>query len=106
MLGFLKKLFGLDKETMKDAGVQLEQAPYKVETPDPIVVTREASIVPVSDSAVIITEKPAAMTAKKKPRGPKNPQGQKPAAKPAAKPATKPQQGKPPARRGRKPKAS
>jgi hypothetical protein len=35
MFGFLKKLFGLDPETNKEAGVQIEQvsAPYKVETP-------------------------------------------------------------------------
>jgi hypothetical protein len=85
MLGFLKKLFGFDKETMKDAGVQIEQAPYKVEPPEPTVVAT----------------KPAAMTAKKKPRGPRKPQGQKPVQKPAAQPANKQ-----PARRGRKPKAS
>ena len=34
MFNFFKKLFGFDKETMKDANVQLEQqAPYKIEPP-------------------------------------------------------------------------
>jgi hypothetical protein len=33
MFGFLKKLFGFDQETMKEAGVQIEQVPYKVEPP-------------------------------------------------------------------------
>jgi len=33
MFTFLKKLFGTDSKTMADAGVQIEQVPYKVETP-------------------------------------------------------------------------
>jgi hypothetical protein len=33
MFTFLKKLFGVDGKTMADAGVQIEQVPYKVETP-------------------------------------------------------------------------
>lgn len=33
MFTFIKKLFGFDQPTMKEAGVQLEQAPYKVEGP-------------------------------------------------------------------------
>jgi hypothetical protein len=33
MFTFLKKLFGADSKTMADAGVQIEQVPYKVETP-------------------------------------------------------------------------
>jgi hypothetical protein len=86
MLGFLKKLFGMDKETMKDAGVQLEQpsAPYKVEppatTPIPLVVekleVKEVIAVPVEEKKVEAKVK--------KPRGPKKPQGPKPTTKPAA----------------------
>ena len=33
MFGFLKKLFGGDTETNKEAGIQIEQVPYKVEPP-------------------------------------------------------------------------
>jgi CDGSH-type Zn-finger protein len=33
MFGFLKKLFGGDAETNKEAGVQIEQVPYKMEPP-------------------------------------------------------------------------
>ena len=33
MFGFLKKLFGGDAETNKEAGVQIEQVPYKTEPP-------------------------------------------------------------------------
>jgi hypothetical protein len=33
MFGFLKKLFGHDAATNKEAGVQIEQVPYKVEKP-------------------------------------------------------------------------
>ena len=102
MLSFLKKLFGLDKETMKEANVQLEQgAPYKVEPP-----ALEPEVIPKAEAVAVEPAKPAAMTAKKKPQGPKKPQGQKPAQKPAVKPAAKTQQPKQPARRGRKPKAS
>lgn len=107
MLGFLKKLFGLDKETMKGAGVQLEQAPYKVETPQAVGIdVYQPMPTEVVEAKEVEPAKPAAMTAKKKPRGSRKPQGQKPAAKPAVKTAAKPQQGKQPSRRGRKPKAS
>lgn len=33
MFTFIKKLFGFDQPTMKEAGVQIEQVPYKVEAP-------------------------------------------------------------------------
>jgi hypothetical protein len=33
MFGYLKKLFGFDKDTMKEAGVDLEKVPYKIEKP-------------------------------------------------------------------------
>lgn len=103
MLGFLKKLFGMDKETAEAAGVQIEQVPYKIEPPVEATVTPIVEKVEVKEVAVE-EKKPAAMTAKKKPRGPKKPQGPKPAAKPTTpKPAAKPKQ---PVRRGRKPKAN
>lgn len=100
MLGFLKKLFGFDAQTMKDANVQIEQAPYKIEppvqatatTPIPLVVEK-VEVKEVEPVAPVEEKKPAAMTANKKPRGPKKPQSPKPAAKPAA------------PKRGRKPKA-
>lgn len=92
MFEFLKKLFGFDKETMKDARVQIEQAPYKVEPP---IVQEEVK--PFNE------EPPPAPVVKpakeKKPRGPKKPQGQKSAPKPTAKPTA-------PKQRGRKPKAN
>jgi hypothetical protein len=47
MFTFIKKLFGFDKETMKDAGVQIEQAPYKI----------EKEMFPVSHSDVVIKTK-------------------------------------------------
>lgn len=91
MLGFLKKLFGMDKETMKNAGVQIEQqAPYKVEPVAVVVETVAIKEVPAKKTKVDQV-KP---TASKKPRGPKKPQGPKPTAKPAA------------PKRGRKPKVS
>jgi hypothetical protein len=47
MFTFIKKLFGFDQPTMKEAGVQLEQAPYKVETP---VVDLAAITTPQSET--------------------------------------------------------
>jgi hypothetical protein len=94
MLGFLKKMFGFDEKTLNDAGVQIEQAPYKVSepvvpTPVPLVVETAPVVVPV------VTEKPAA---KRKPQGQKQPQGQKSVTKSApAKTGNKP--------RGRRPKS-
>jgi hypothetical protein len=87
MFGFLKKLLGLDKETMKEAGVQIEQVPYKVEPP-------------------VLEEKVAAVNSQPI----KKPVQEAPAAKPAKKPATKKaapkkEPAKKPATRGRKPKA-
>jgi len=48
MFAFLKKLFGLDKETMKQAGVQIEQVPYKIEEPEPEVVPKAEAVVEVT----------------------------------------------------------
>jgi len=51
MFTFIKKLFGFDQPTMKEAGVQIEQAPYKV--PEPVAPT---PVVAVSDTVVIASE--------------------------------------------------
>jgi len=49
MFKFLKSLFGGDKQTNQEAGVQIEQVPYKVELPE---------LVPLSDSTVpVVTNK-------------------------------------------------
>ena len=80
MFGFIKKLFGGDTQTNKEAGVQVEQAPYKVETP--VVENKVAAV----NAKPIETAKPA------------------PGAKPAPKKqGSAPKQGNKP--RGRKPKA-
>jgi hypothetical protein len=51
MFTFIKKLFGFDQPTMKEAGVQIEQAPYKV--PEPVAVTPTPLVVePISVSTV------------------------------------------------------
>jgi hypothetical protein len=79
MFTFIKQLFGFDKPTMKDAGVQLEQAPYKVPepaatTPIPLVVETAPVIEPVlapvveSVTAPVVEAAPA-----KKPRKPRAP---------------------------------
>jgi hypothetical protein len=52
MFGFLKKIFGFDQETMKEAGVQIEQAPYK---------TEPAVIPPGGAEAVVVTNKTEAV---------------------------------------------
>lgn len=59
MFTFIKKLFGFDQPTMKEAGVQIEQAPYKV--PEPVAVTPTPLVVepiPVStvETVVVIPE--------------------------------------------------
>jgi hypothetical protein len=92
MFGFLKKLFGGDQETNKEAGVQIEQMPYKVEPP--VVKDKVAA---VNEQPIVKQAAPAAMTAAKKPT-PKKEGAKKPTPKkePAKKPAGK---------GGRKPKA-
>jgi hypothetical protein len=89
MFGFLKKLLGLDKETMKEAGVQIEQVPYKVEPP-----VLEEKVAAVNAQPI---EKPVQEAPKVKATPEKKPATKKAAPKkePAKKPAT----------RGRKPKA-
>jgi hypothetical protein len=88
MLKFLKNLLGFDKETMKEAGVQIEQAPYKVE---PTVLIDKVAAVNSQPIEKSVQETPAAKPAKK------------PAAKKAA-PKKEPAK-KPASIRGRKPKA-
>jgi hypothetical protein len=93
MFGFLKKLFGFDKETMKEAGVQIEQAPYKAEPP---VLKDKVAAVNAQPVEKPVAPKVEAEPAKK--RG-----GRKPAAKkepaPKKEPAKKAGSG-----RSRKPK--
>ena len=77
MFTFIKQLFGFDKPTMKEAGVQLEQAPYKV--PEPAATTPiplAVEVAPVAAPAVIekpvVAETPAEPVKKaRKPRTPK-----------------------------------
>jgi hypothetical protein len=87
MFGFLKKLFGGDPETNKEAGVQIEQVPYKTEPP---VLVDKVAAVNAQPIEKTVQEAPAA----------------KPAKKPATKKAApKKEPAKKPATRGRKPKA-
>jgi hypothetical protein len=87
MFGFLKKLLGLDKETMKEAGVQIEQVPYKTE---PLVLEEKVAAVNAQPIEKPVQEAPA----------------KKPVKKPATKKAApKKEPAKKPATRGRKPKA-
>ncbi len=74
MFTFIKQLFGFDKPTMKDAGVQLEQAPYKVPepaatTPVPLVVETAPVVEPVTAPVAEIKEEPVKKA--RKPRAPK-----------------------------------
>jgi hypothetical protein len=90
MFKFLKSLFGGDKELNKEAGVQIEQVPYKVEPPvveDKVAV---ANAQPIEKSAPKAESKPAVITAEKKPAA-KKAAARKPAAKkaPAKKKSTK-----------------
>jgi hypothetical protein len=93
MFTFIKQLFGFDKPTMKEAGVQLEQAPYKVPepastTPIPLAV----EIAPVAESLAepVVIEKPAVAETQaapvKKARKPRTPKAavEKPVVKKAA----------------------
>jgi hypothetical protein len=80
MFTFIKQLFGFDKPTMKEAGVQLEQAPYKVPEPvatTPIPLVAETSVVTEALAVGSMVQQPTVetttATAKKtrKPRAPK-----------------------------------
>jgi hypothetical protein len=89
MFGFLKKLFGGDPETNKEAGVQIEQVPYKTEPP--VLV----------DKVAAVNDQPIQKTVQEAPKA-----EVKPAKKPATKkPAPKKDSAKKPAPRSRKPKA-
>jgi hypothetical protein len=57
MFGFLKKLFGGDAETNREAGVQIEQVPYKVEPPV-IVPASYAEAVVVTNKAESVNQQP------------------------------------------------
>ena len=101
MFNFIKKLFGFDKETMKEAGVQTEQAPYKVEAPvvdlaDIAIAQRPAPAVepaPVVEAAPAVEPAPAKKPRKtraEKPAAEKAAKPKKPAAMTAKKPGRKP----------------
>jgi hypothetical protein len=86
MFGFLKKLFGSDAQTNQEAGIQIEQAPYKVPAPAEVApVQAVAEVKPVKAAAPKkpATKKPAAKTAPPpKKEGAKKPgRGRKPNAK-------------------------
>jgi hypothetical protein len=93
MFTFIKQLFGFDKPTMKEAGVQLEQAPYKVPEPaatTPIPLAVEVAPIAESLAAPVVVEKPTVVETPaepvkkaRKPRAPKS-VAEKPAAKKAA----------------------
>jgi hypothetical protein len=84
MIGFFKKLFGGDATTNKEAGVQIEQVPYKV--PEPAAT---ATIPPVPAPKVEVKvepKKPAVIKPAPKKQGAKpatgsKPRGRKPKAK-------------------------
>jgi hypothetical protein len=81
MFGFLKKLFGGDASTNQAAGIQIEQAPYKVPEPaatTPIPFVVEAAPAVTTETTVIkaVPKKPAA-----KKSAAKKPAAKKPAAK-------------------------
>jgi len=63
MFKFLKNLLGFDKETMKEAGVQIEQAPYKVE---PTVLVDKVAAVNSQPIEKSVQEAPAVKPATKK----------------------------------------
>ena len=76
MFGFLKKLFGGDSSTNQAAGVQIEQAPYKV--PEPV------RAVPVPVASATVTKTPAVIKASTKKPAAKKSAAKKPAAKKSA----------------------
>jgi len=89
MFGFLKKLLGFDKETMKEAGVQIEQVPYKVEPP---VLEKKVAAVNAQPIQKPVQEAPATKPAKKpatKKAVPKKEPAKKPAGKGGRKPKAK-----------------
>jgi hypothetical protein len=94
MFDFIKKMFGLSKKENPAPA-----APYKVEAPEPEVVPREQAIATPEET------KPAAITAKKKPRS-RKPRSQKNVQPAQAKPKvdTPPAPQRKP--RGRRPKSN
>ncbi len=88
MFGFLKKLFGGDPETNKEAGVQIEQVPYKAEPPVLVDKVAEVNAQPIEKP---VQEAPKAKaTSEKKPATKKAAPKKEPAKKPAGKGGRKP----------------
>jgi hypothetical protein len=79
MFGFLKKLFGLDQETMKDAGVQIEQqVPYKVEASaqtDKVAVVNSQPVEKTIKEVQVVSKKSAGKKSTPKKEGAKKPTG-------------------------------
>ena len=106
MFGFLKKLFGGDAETNKAAGVQIEQVPYKVESPT-IVAVSHSDVVVLENKADSVNRQPIEKPAKAESKSvssvkPKKSTAKKSAAKSHSEP--KPAAKKPAAKR--KPKST
>ena len=95
MFTFIKKLFGFDQETMKAAGVQTEQAPYKVEQPvpandvatQPVIAEGVGIVETVAAPQVTVVESEKPAQAAKPARKPRTPKTAAPTEKPAAKKA-------------------
>jgi hypothetical protein len=86
MFGFLKKLFGGDAETNKEAGVQIEQVPYKVEPPAGSMIPTA----PVENKVATVNSQPITKeSVAVKPKVAKTPAKPKPAKTAAKKPAAK-----------------
>jgi hypothetical protein len=84
MFKFLKSLFGGDQQLNQEAGVQIEQVPYKVE-PSVVVDKVEAVNAQPIAKAPKTDAKPAAITAAKKPAAKKPAEKKAAVKKPAAK---------------------
>jgi hypothetical protein len=84
MFKFLKSLFGGDQQLNQEAGVQIEQVPYKVE-PSVVVDKVEAVNAQPIAKAPKTESKPAAITAAEKPAAKKPAAKKAVAKKPAAK---------------------
>jgi hypothetical protein len=76
MIGFLKKLFGGDATTNKEAGVQIEQAPYKV--PEPAATTPVPLVTEPVVAAKTAPKQPTAVKSAPKKQGTKPATGSKP----------------------------
>jgi len=84
MFKFLKSLFGGDKQLNQEAGVRIEQVPYKVDPPVVVDKVAVANAQPIA-KAPKADAKPAVITAAEKPAAKKPAEKKAAAKKPAAK---------------------